>query len=51
MAIASVSKEKAGELRTQMELIGTASGLRELQYRKSPYPGKIESLTGSIEVA
>ena len=50
MAIASVSKEKASELRTQIEQIGTASGLRELVYKKSPYPGKIESLTGSIEV-
>ena len=50
MAIASVSKEKAAELRAQVETIGTASGLSELTYRKSPYPGKIESLTGSIEV-
>ena len=29
---------------------GEASKLRELRYRKSPYPGKIESATGSIEV-
>ena len=50
MAIASVSKEKAAELRAQVESIGTASGLRELSYRKSPYPGRVESLTGSIEV-
>ena len=50
MAIASLSKEKANELRTQIEAIGTASGLRELTYRKSPYPGKVQSLTGSIEV-
>ena len=50
MAIASLSKEKAAELRNQIEQIGVASGLRELTYRKSPYPGKIESLTGSIEV-
>ena len=50
MAIASVSKEKAGELRQQVEQIGIASRLSELTYRKSPYPGKIESLTGSIEV-
>ena len=50
MAIASLSREKAGELRQQIESIGLASGLTELRYRKSPYPGKIESLTGSIEV-
>lgn len=50
MAIASLSKEKAAELRAQVESIGTASDLRDLTYRKSPYPGKIESLTGSIEV-
>ena len=50
MAIASLSKEKANELRSQIQAIGEASGLRELTYRKSPYPGKIESLTGSIEV-
>ena len=50
MAIASLSKEKAAELRQQIESIGLASGLAELRYRRSPYPGRIESLTGSIEV-
>ena len=50
MAIASVSKEKANELRTQIQAIGEASKLTELNYKKSPYPGRIESLTGSIEV-
>lgn len=50
MAIASLSKEKANELRTQIEQIGTASKLKELYYRRSPYPGRIESLTGSIEI-
>ena len=50
MAIASLSKEKSNELRQQIEQIGTASGLRELTYRKSPYPGRITSLTGSVEV-
>ena len=50
MAIASLNKEKAGELRQQIESIGIASGLAELRYRKSPYPGRVESLTGSIEV-
>ena len=50
MAIASLSKEKANELRAQIEQIGMASALAELRYWKSPYPGRIESLTGSIEV-
>ena len=50
MAIASLTKEKAAELRQQIESIGLASGLAELRYRRSPYPGRIESHTGSIEV-
>ena len=47
MAIASLTKEKAAELRQQIESIGIASGLAELRYRRSPYPGRIESHTGS----
>lgn len=50
MAIASLSKEKADELRKQVQSIGEASGLDELTYRKSPYPGIVKSRTGSIEV-
>ena len=50
MAIASLSKEKAAELRGQIQAIGEASKLKELRYRRSPYPGRIESATGSIEV-
>ena len=49
MAIASLSIQKAAELRNQIQQIGEASGLPELRYRKSPYPGVISSLTGSIE--
>lgn len=50
-AIASVSKEKAAELRNQVAAIVQASGLRnEVRIRTSPYPGKIESATGSLEV-
>ena len=50
-AIASVSKEKAAELRGQVESIIRASGLaREVKIRRAPYPGKIESATGSLEV-
>ena len=49
MAIASLTKEKATELRNQIQAIGEASGLDELTYRRSPYPGAISSDTGIIE--
>ena len=50
-AIASVSKEKAAELRGQVAAIARSSGLeRDLNIRSSPYPGRIESDTGSLEV-
>ena len=48
-AIASVSKEKANELRSQVESIAAASGLSDIEIRRSPYPGKILSPTGSLE--
>ena len=47
-AIASVSKEKAAELRNQVAAIAEASGL-DIRIRKSPYPGAIESATGTLE--
>ena len=50
-AIASVSKEKAAELRGQVAAIAEASRLgAEVRVRSSPYPGKIESATGTLEV-
>lgn len=49
-AIASVSKEKAGELRGQVAAIVEASGLEdEVTIRKSPYPGVIASESGTLE--
>ena len=48
-AIASVSKEKASELRGQVAAIAEASGL-DVRVRRAPYPGKIESSTGTLEV-
>ena len=48
-AIASISKEKAAELRGQVAAIAEASGL-EVRVRRAPYPGKIESATGTLEV-
>ena len=50
-AIASVSKEKAAELRGQVAAIAEASRLgAEVRVRSSPYPGRIETATGSLEV-
>ena len=50
-AIASVSKEKAAELRGQVAAIIEASGLDdEVTIRRSPYPGVISSATGTLEV-
>ena len=46
--IASLSKEKAGELRRQVSEIAEASGL-DVRIRRSPYPGTIESSTGSLD--
>ena len=48
-AIASVSKEKASELRGQVASIAGASGLADIQIRRSPYPGAIVSSTGTLE--
>ena len=47
-AIASLSKEKAGELRRQVAEIADASKL-DIRIRRSPYPGTIESSTGSLD--
>ena len=47
-AITSISKVKAGELRRQVAEIAEASGL-DIRIRKSPYPGVIESSTGSLD--
>ena len=47
-AIASLSKEKASELRRQVAEIAEASNL-DIRIRRSPYPGTIESSTGSLD--
>ena len=47
-AIASLSKEKANELRRQVAEIAEASKL-DIRIRRSPYPGVIESSTGSLD--
>ena len=46
--MASLDKGKAGELRRQVAEIAQASGL-DVKVRRSPYPGAIESSTGSLD--
>ena len=48
-SVASITKEKAAELRGQVAAIAEASGLTEINIRRSPYPGVIESSTGTLE--
>ena len=47
-AIASINKQKAAELRRQVAEIAEASKL-DIRIRRSPYPGVIESATGSLD--
>ena len=47
-AVASITKEKASELRNQVAAIAEASKL-DVRIRQSPYPGKIISPTGVLE--
>ena len=49
-AVASLSRDKANLLRTQLEEIATASGLTGLHFRRSPYPGAVISGTGMLEI-
>ena len=49
-AVASVSKEKAAELRSQIEGIALASDLPGLRFKRAPYPGRVESSTGTLEI-
>ena len=48
MAVASLDKGKASELRRQVADIAEASGL-DVKVRRSPYPGVIESETGTLD--
>ena len=47
-AVASLDKGKAAELRRQVAEIAEASSL-DVKIRRSPYPGVIESSTGSLD--
>ena len=48
--VASVTKEKAGELKRQMEEISEASNLQGLRFLRSPAPGRVESATGTVDI-
>ena len=49
--VVSVTKEKAGELKRQMEEIATAtSGLEGLRFLRSPAPGRVESSSGTLAI-
>ena len=48
--VCSVSKEKANELKMQMQAIAEASGLEGLTFYRSPAPGRVESASGVVEI-
>ena len=48
--VASISKEKAGELKAQMQAISEAAGLPGLRFYRSPAPGRVETATGMVDL-
>lgn len=48
--VCSVSKDKAAELKRQMQEIAEASGLAGLRFLRSPAPGRVESATGTLDI-
>ena len=50
VGVASISKEKAGELKAQMQSIAEASALDDLTFYRSPSPGRVISSTGSVDL-
>ena len=48
--VCSVNKDKANELKMQMEGIAEASSLTGLTFRRSPAPGRVESATGTVDI-
>ena len=49
-AVASVNKAKAAELKEQVEQIALASGLHDLDFRRSPAPGRVLGPRGTLEI-
>ena len=48
--VVSLTKEKANELKKQMEDIATASGLTGVEFLRSPSPGRVVSPYGAVDV-
>ena len=48
--VASVSKEKAGELKMLMQGIAEASSLEGVRFMRSPAPGHVLSDTGRVDI-
>ena len=48
--VCSVNREKAGELKAQVEAIARASGLVGLEFWRSPAPGRVTSSTGELTI-
>ena len=49
--VTSITKEKANELRMQMEAIAAASGLiGRVQFLKTPAPGRVTSSSGAVDI-
>ena len=48
--MASISKEKAGELRGQIEAIATSSGLKQLRFRRRSAPAITSEHGGSVDI-
>ena len=48
--VASVSKEKAGELKRLMQEIAEASNLEGLRFLRSPAPGRVEGPAGTVDI-
>ena len=48
--VLSLNRDKAGELLRQIEEIAGASGLEGLQFRRVPYPGRVVSSFGTVEI-
>ena len=49
-AVTSVTKGKAGELKSQMQAIAEASGLQGLRFLRSPTPGRVEADGATLDI-
>ena len=48
--VCSITKEKAGELKRQMQEIAEASNLQHIEFLKSPAPGRVEGPWGTVDI-